>query len=271
MPWLALNGINVGAIASLGDAPKVEPRDIGDMSPAGDGSLRVTRQNRKWDFKLSTVPLKAVDAYAWEGLVIGEGETWSFDSSLYGSKGLGPNAGFNASVVAGSAKFGAGKLRVPATTGTITFNKAGYNASGAYVAFTAMVWRFEGGAWHHYIWRSDNAKWLDGVRNDAAVTTWLSVSTGSFTIANVSGAADDYDDLVILPYNIPDAWGPVFGTALEAFSALPYVHATGLMVPEQTTRRVLGACSSSVLVATPKGATTRQTDMKRLSIELKAA
>jgi len=38
------------------------------------------------------------------------------------------------------------------------------------------------------------------VRADATVTTWLSVASGTATIVNATGAAVDYDDLVLLPF-----------------------------------------------------------------------
>lgn len=270
MAWLTLNGIELAAIAHVGSPPKSPRREIGEMKEAGDGTMRITRQNRKRDLSFESVPLVRANAFAWEGLICGEGEVWSFDSSLYGSKGLGPNAGYNASIVTGGTpKFGGGHLRLPATTGTITFDNAAWNASGGYVAFTAMVWRFESGAWHHYIIRSDLAKWVDGVRNDAASTTWFSVSSGDVTLANTSGADVDYDDLVVLPYNILDAWAPIFGTALEAFSALPYLTAKGNLVPEAGSRRVLGKVNESYLVASSGG--SRQNDVRRLEVELQAA
>lgn len=268
MPWLAINGLNVGSLALVGEKPKGERRDIGDMSPAGDGSMSVTRQTRKRDLKFTTRPLTGGDAHAWESLLIGEGERWNFDANEYGSKGTGPVAG-SFSIVASAGKFGAGFLRLPATTGSMTFAAVVTNLFGGTADWTVMIWRFETGAWHHYIVRSDTAKWVDGARNDAASTTWLTVVGGNVILANASGSAVDYDDLVCLPFKIVDSWAPVFGTSTSSFSALPYLNATGNLVNEQPTRRVLGMVSETVLVASSGG--SRQADMKQLEVELKAA
>lgn len=274
MAWLALNGMNVGAIASVGDAPKGDRRDIGEMGPAGDGSMRVTRQTRKRDLKFSTVPLTGALALAWESLIVGEGETWSFDTSEYGSKGGGPAAGGVYTLGGAAAKYGAGGLRLPATTGLIRYPATLYNLAAVIQGWTVMVWRQET-PFQHYIVRSDGAKWLNGISNPISTSSWLTVNTGGVPdgvqLANTSGLAVDYDELVILPYVIPDAWAPLMYAAHAApWSALPFLNATGLVVTEQTTRRVLGTCSESILVATPKGG-VRQPDMRRLEVDLKAA
>ena len=270
MPWLALNGINVGAIAAVGDPPKSGRRDIGAKGPAGDGSLRVTRQTRKRDLSFTSVPLTSSVALAWEGLITGEGESWSFESSEYGSKGTGPAAGGVYSVPIGGGKFG-NCLRLPATTGLIQYPKTLLNSAGALMGWTVMVWRNEA-PYRHYIVRSDGAKFLNGVSSGIA-TAWLTAASAPVSdgvqLTNTGGAAVDYDDLVILPYAIPDTWAAVFGTATSAFSALPYVNATGDLVNEQATRRVLGSVEETVMRATAGG--LRLADMKKLSVELEAA
>ena len=270
MPWLALNGINVGAIAAVGDPPKGGRRDIGDTGPAGDGSLRMTRQTRKRDLGFTSVPLTSLVALAWESLITGEGEAWSFETSPYGSKGTGPAAGGVYTAPVGASKFGNG-LRLPAGTGLIQYPKTLLNSVGALMGWTVMVWRNEA-PYRHYIVRSDGAKFLDGVSSGVA-TAWLTAAAGAVPdgvqLANSGGAAVEYDDLVILPYAIPDSWAPVFGTATSAFSALPYLNATGDLVNEQATRRVLGEVTETVMRGTAGG--LRLADMRKLAVELKAA
>jgi hypothetical protein len=118
---LALNGINLGAMMSAIDAPKATTREIGDTSEAADGTTVITRLTKKIDLAFGSVPLSHADLHAWKSLISGEGEVWPFDSSLYGSKGTGPSASVGATQSAGSAKFGAGKLSLAATTGSITY------------------------------------------------------------------------------------------------------------------------------------------------------
>lgn len=262
MSVLLVNGINLGAIVALFGDPKGDRRDIGDSGEASDGTFRITRQTRKRDFNFKTIPLSDSDAYSWESLLTGEGEAWSFDVSLYGSKGLGPSSSSGASLVSSTPKFGAQNLRLAATTGTITY-AAAVNSVGTTSAWTVCVWRYESGAWHHYIVRSDGSKWYDGVQNNALSTTWLSVSSGNVTIANTTGATVDYDDLVVLPFKIIDSWAASIGTASSAFAPLPFLDVSGDLVPESSSRRVLATVKESL---TKTGAGVRHS----LEVELKA-
>lgn len=243
---LALNGINLGRfVAAEGDLGESQ-RDIGGEALAVDGSTITTRSARKLDLELKSVPLSLADAQAWRDFIAGEGETWSFDVSLYGSKGTAPIAMVGATFSAGSAKFGAAKLSVGATTGTITFPAAVNEYGSTSKGWTVGVWRFESGAWRHYVVRDDGAKWSNGVRNDATSTAWLSVITPNVTIANSTGAAVFYDDLVILPYRVPLDWPPQWYASAFAFGLLPYHVATGDFVDEAASRVVLGRVTKRV-------------------------
>lgn len=249
---LALNGINLGALMHAGEEPKEATRDIGDRTEATDGSTRVTRAARKNDLAFSSVPLTGADAHAWKCLLTGEGEAWSFDSSLYGSKGTGPSAAVNTSQSAGAAKYGAGKLEVGATTGTITYSSVTLNGWGGSTAWTVMVWRYEGAAWVHYVVRSDGAKWVDGARNDAASTTWLTVGS-DVTIANATGSPVLYDELVVLPFAVPANWPAQVVAAAVAYGALPFLLATGDLVAEKAAREVCGEVEESSFMRAAAG------------------
>lgn len=263
MALLKLNGINLGVLMAVANEPAVASRDIGGLTVAVDGTSRLTRSARKLDTSFQSVPLTLADAHAWRCFLAGEGEVWNFDAHLYGSKGTPASAITNTVQSAGSAKFGAGKLSVGATTGSVSF-LAAINSWGASSAWSVGVWRFEGGAWHHYLARSDGAKWVDGVRNDAASTTWLSVSSGTVTIANTSGSAVLYDDLVVLPFLVPVDWPAQWVAENAAFGLLPYHAATGDWVAEQATRTVLGIVETSSKMRVADG--TRE----KLDVELRA-
>lgn len=270
MSWFAINGVDTIAITGVATPPTGDRRDIGDATPAADGSVRVTRQARKRDFKFETVPLIVSDAFAWESLLIGEGEHWSFDAGspagFYGSKGLGPSSTAHSSIVTGTPKFGTDVLRLTATSGTITFPGAAKSLAGLTSKWTVSVWRYESSVWHSYIVTSSGHKWLDGTRADGTSTSWLSVSSGDVTIANTAGSAQDYDDVVILPYEILDSWGPTFGTATSAFSDLPFVFASGDNVPEAATRTMVADTISETLLKTSDSESRR-----KLSVAMKAA
>lgn len=248
MPKLRVNGINAGALIAASDEAKGARRDIGDEATAADGTLRITRQTRKRDLAFRSVPLTAADADAWEALLVGQGEVWSFDASLYGSKGLGPASNAGCAVVDGAAKFGAAKLSVPATTGSIAY-LAAINPSGDSSAWTLAFYRStdSGTSWVHYVVRSDAAKWVAGVRDDAAVTTWIGVSAGTVTISNVTAAAVWYDGLAVLAFRALDAWPAQLAAAAVAFPPLPFIDLDGDLVTEQGARRALGQVQSAAL------------------------
>lgn len=272
MTVLAVNGINVGAIIAAANEPKGERRNIGAEILAADGSWRTTRQTRKRDVKFTTIPLTKDDAFVWESFFVGEGEVWSFNTSLYGSKGLPASANVGCTIASGSPKFGAAKLIVPATTGSIAF-AAGPNLYGSFNNWMLSVWRStdSGSTWTNYIINGTSTtqlqKWVDGVRNDAATTTWLTMSsTGTATIANTSGSAVWYDDLVILPFSVPTTWPPVWGVRTTAFPSLPYLELSGDLVPEQPLRTVLGEANEATLKIAGSGGALKQ----RLEVEFKA-
>lgn len=262
---LALNGINCGALMIATEQPKETLREIGDTSEAADGTTVTTRLTKKKDLTFGSVPLSHAHAHAWQSLITGEGEAWSFDSNLYGSKGTGPNTATNTVQSAGSAKYGAGKLSVGATTGTITWAGVTVNEFGASVGWHVMVWRFEFGAWHHYQVRSDGTHWYDGVVDPMGAPGWLTVSGGgNVTIANVSGSPVLYDDLVVLPFAVLDDWPAQIYAAAVAYGAVPYLNATGDFVTEQATRVVLGRVASAGIMRTGGN------DLKTLAVELVA-
>lgn len=275
MAFLSVNKINVGGIIASSEDPKGARRNVGGEAQGSDGSTRITRQTRKRDLKLGTIPLSASDALAWESLFIGEGEVWSFDGTLYSSKGLGPSANTGCTAtVSGTMKFGIGKLNVPATTGTITFSSPAVNIyQSSDVNWTVEVWRStdSGATWTNYIVRgtgaTQSAKWVDGVRNDAATTTWMSMSSGgALTIANVSGSAVQYDDLTVLPYWVLDTWPPQLGVSTTAWPPLPYLDIRGTAITEQPARRVFGEVDETVLRTAGAAGSSRV----KLSIDLKA-
>ncbi len=254
---LSANGINLGALHAAEDG-KVEARDIGEVGIAVNGLTQVTRSARKLDHSFKTVPVTLPEAHAWRMFLTGEGEAWSFDSSLYGSKGSGPTSSALATISAGSAKFGASKLSLGATTGSIAFNGAAANEFGSSTLWTVGVWRYESGVWNHYIVRSDGAKWVNGVRNDLASTAWLIVSTGNVVLSNSGiGVATFYDDLVVLPFAILTAWAPQWYASTLPWSSSPFLTLAGDIVTEAATRTVYGIIESAEYLKAAAGVLMR--------------
>lgn len=246
MSFLTLNGIVVPvAVESAKEDP---PEEIGESSRAHGGSMRKSIITTKAGWSAETTPITTSEARALRRLLLGEGHRWSFDSNLYSSKGLGPNVGYAAAQsTSGGGKYGAGYLSVNATTGTITWAYA----TGS--EWTVFVWRFESAAWHHYAVRSDGSAWKDAVAD--SVPTWLTVSGSVVTIANTTGAAVKYDDLVVLPYQAPSSWVSSIYNAGSAFSDLWKLSAAGDFI-ERAPVSVLGSPSDARVVKTASGLRT---------------
>jgi hypothetical protein len=274
LPWIVANGLELAPLAGTSSEPKGERRDIGERDQAVDGTLRATQQTRKRDVKFTSVPLIQSDAMAWESYLTGEGHSWSFDTlGLYSSKGLPPTAITAATVVSSGSgyvpKFGGKFLLLGASTGTVSWANATLNTFGSGApGWTFSVYRFNDEAdagYVNYVFRSDGAKWVNGVRNDAYnFSAWFAVSSGHITLT-WNGGADDiaFDDMFLLPFKVLDSWPPLFAARTAAFSPLPYLDVTGGLIAEQATRRVIGSVAET-LVATASG--TRS----RLDVELKA-
>lgn len=228
MPFLTVNGIELPVST---DNARFSREEIGARERAFDGSLRSHRRATKRRIDLAIpVGADADTMHAYEGLLRGDGHVWGFETGfgLYSYKGLGPSAGFMGATQSGTGGKYGGKLTLAATTGTITF------ATGLPGKWSVMVWRFEGAAWVHYVVRSDGAKWVDGVRNDAASTGWLSASSGAVTLANSLATAFDYDDLVAVPYLVPVDWPAIVSASARAYSQLPRLECHGDGLPDSS-------------------------------------
>jgi hypothetical protein len=236
MPFLTVNGL---AASVAEDSMKETPRDIGSTETAFDGTLRKSRQSTKTDLEYETPPMSSADALAWRGLLTGKGEVWSFDSSLYGSKGLGPSASTAATVSAAQSKFGGSSLRLVGTTGTITYPVS------IPVAFTVMYWnKINAAAWKHSIFASDGSSFENGIQG-VFTHPLLTVSVASTVVLAETNAWTSYvDDLVVFPFVIPPSWAAVFGVAATAFPSLPKLTLGGDIIQESS-RTVLGDVSGT--------------------------
>jgi hypothetical protein len=265
MPWLTVNGISVAPIVAAGSAPKGPRRDIGEQAAAASGALRLTRQARKHDLEFETVPLAGADARAWEGLFAGEGHVWSFDSHVYSSKGLGPSTLGVAAVSAAQKKYGAKSLLISYNNTNTIFTGVWPSGSTA----TLMFWyALESAAFSHYVIRSDGAKWVNGVRNDAASTSFISLTATGFDLDGSEFEGRFWDDLVALPFLVPTDWPAQVYAAGAAFGSLPTLACAGDVVREGASRSMLGTANEAAMLMGGM-AGSFQRDLRRLSVELK--
>ena len=263
--FLAINGIEFPAAVQTLTEP---PRLIGSTSVADDGSAVRSEQATKLDFDFDSVPMSSADAHAWANLIRGHGHRFGFET-FYAASGLGPVAGYvGATLVTTHPKFGTKNLSLAATTGTISF------AAALGAAWSIGVWRYESAAWHHYFARSTEAGtggWYDGVWNAGLTYAWLTVASGTATIANTSGAAVEYDDLVLLPFVVPTSWPTVWGVSAVAFSDLARLNVTGDAVAEGGTRVMVGGTGTIKVLASKLEGVAFSAANRVLPIQLAAA
>lgn len=271
MAWLTINGIEVARVAAIDSSPASKRRDIGSESEASDGTTVKTRQTRKRDLTFGTKPLSGDDAFAWESLLTGAGHVWSFDSSFYSSKGLGPslNEGSLEST-SPDPVFGAGYARLGA--GEQLDYTVNYSDDVWTVAFWAENAAVDATGWHHFMTRGSGGWFIDGVLYPGLPTLPLNASLGGavFSFEGPVAGPCNIDDLVILPYLWPDDWAAQVFAAGAPFGPAPYLTAAGLLVPEAATRTMIcSSCDEAYMVANLGDGAGRQHDVRRLSVELK--
>jgi len=270
MAFLQINGIELGGEIAA-DSLSEERREIGETSAAFDGTLRKSRQSIKRDMSFSTVPMTSANALAWESLLQGLGEVWSFNTGFYGSKGKGPSSTTGLAISGSSPFHGAGKLTI--TTGnSITLASVCTGVVG-----TAIFFRKEGaGSWEHWVVLGAGNTDDDQVYKNATLEphtgslSWHSLSGGTLVLSAGAGT-DSFDDLIVLPFLVPTDWiaGLYARHILYAWRGLPALAASGDIVPEvteATARTVMGSVSMSAVKAYVDG--SFRTNAKQLSVSL---
>lgn len=215
MAFLTLNGITV----QVADGSFKKDVDVvgGGRERALSGALRSTfiANKRKWSG--ATAPLPPAEAEAWRRLLLGECDAVGWDANLYSGRGLPPAVSTGAARSSTApVKFG---LYLSVGTTPVVYNFA----LGAVWSYS--VWRNNAGAWQHYIVRSDGAKWFAGGRNDATVAPLAVDGTGNVTLP----ASQKYDELVVFPFLVPDAWAVPLFTATAPFT-YPELAAAGTSI-----------------------------------------
>ena len=198
-----------------------------------DGSYAATRRALKREWKLKTIPYSPSDALAFQNMLLGLGNHWSFDASgsvLYSDKGLLNSGGSASYTTSGpTPKFGAGCIEVgsagqvywPALTG-IDGHPAG--------AMSYVVWFWNGSAWDGYAGSYNGAAYVlykNGVLQSPGLPGFIQFNTSLFQLdgKNFAGSSQNsyFDDLVVLPYLARPADLAVWSNASQPFSALPKI------------------------------------------------
>lgn len=230
MPFLSLNNYGVDIM----DGSFTVTREvIGYRARSFSASLRENRRAEKRIFQATTSIVTPTMADALVSLIEGKGHRFSFDSDYYSSKGLGPASGGSYSRADSGGKDG-GKLT--AGSGSYIRYQVSVPVSGE---CTVFVYKYVSSSWDRYALQDAGAgQWKNGANHSASGsdsadnflslsgTTTITVDVEGKTIAGVNGASD-YDDLVILPYEPPDAMMDAFTSSSFIFPELPKIKLDG--------------------------------------------
>ncbi len=232
MPFLTVNEITVPThVRRANERLEV----VGDQARAFDGSWLETRtaEKRVWEFQ--TPILAQAEGEAWKRLLEGQGHNWTFDVDRFSDgKGLGPSVGPAVGTITGGGVFGS-FMRLAATDQIIWPTGFGDPATNDY---TILLYEDATGVQDRWAIKNIQGvvtKFLNGVSTGAA-SVFVSVdSSGDITIGDGVGAFD-IDDLVFVPFAMPDLWletGGGLDAPVRAFPNLPALEADGDFINNQ--------------------------------------
>ncbi|WP_224364205.1 hypothetical protein [Hyalangium versicolor] len=223
--YLQVNGVPLACTAS-----EYEPVRLGEVTRSFNGAPRSSVRTRKRDYRFTTGLLTLAEAELVRALVEGEGHVWNFeDYSVASSRGLVPDYVKEAYLEDGNTRYGDWKL-VLSWVGTMRWQTLLPST------WTLMGWHAQAGVdvrYTHYTLRSDGAKWSDGGRDNSRPVPFEVLFGGSVRVFSMYGGEEYLDELVALPYAVPDTWVPRLYAlhAARPFPPLPFVHAGGEGLP----------------------------------------
>lgn len=216
MSILTLNNfpIPVASFEEGDDTPHYEGRHISGkrFRDRPVGTMRV------WEVETPWVTLER--ARAIKGLVQGRGHVFPFDTStgLYSTYGATLTGVVSTALSGGAGVFGDDFLDI-AETVTVAPVLPG--------PWTIAYWYDPTSTQVHRLATSNGDEWEDQVAGSYA---WTIALNGSNQL-ELTTSESEIDDLVMLPFVIPDDWATAWDTA-EAFSLLPGLRAEGELFEE---------------------------------------
>lgn len=243
MANLTFNGITIpGASESLKEAPDFVG-DVNDRVASAEHVENYVARKRKWTCKV--IAQTAAKSVAMRRYLEGEGQSWSFDSTMYSGKGEGPASG-GGYTRSGTSGVHGGKVNV--SSGDVLEFALAYalGQPGGWVptkGWTLMVWKQlsvgdggDGSAYYHHIATGSVAVTRGSSANPASVTQYRNGVAGSYSMGNWidvasdgdvgiygksnanTSAAYDYDDLVFLPFVLDSSWVTGLYTYLASYA-----------------------------------------------------
>lgn len=265
MPFLRVNQVEFPVAV---DTYSEDVREVGEETVAYSGLRRRSRRALKRDCTFESSPMTGAEAHAWAQILMGEGQSWTFETThySYSTKGLGPSSVTGVIEYTTPAKYGSTAARLFAgETDVITYTP-GVTGGKA----TIFYWGYRG-SWARYVHDSDGRKWVDGVRNDAASTPWVTSMTGTSFTFDADATTTLIDGLHWWPFVVPDVtWAETWGSIDRNLGLSPQVELSGDVIEEVAGYRfALCSVRSVALQAHYGGSWT--TDLRKLIVEAREA
>lgn len=233
MAHLSIHGIPVECSSS-----DWEPIGLGEITRSLNGAPRSTKraQPEKRDHRFTTDVggLLLEEAELLRALIRGDGHHLSFDEDMSTSRTLLPYS-VSATTVEPSYDTGKHGLDLFAEAGSQVRWAVGYTEW-----HTLLFWRYVSSEWRHYVVRRRNLTtslvdvWEDGIQTDVDPEVVKVEGSADGDLVIDCNAGDELlDDLVALPFRVPDSWPPLMYAFHDAnpWGALPLVKASGPGVP----------------------------------------
>lgn len=217
--FLTLNGIPVPV---LDGSAHVSVDELGEASRAVDGSLLIGRRNLKTKLDFDVVHQDAATALAFRDLILGRGNVWSFDSSLYSAKGVPVTMVGSYTLYTMFKKYGTGSLQVQIGTSADFADGPDYTAQ----PWSISWWDSGGGAWDHYVENSANQQYKNGSLTGAR--TYCTPSSTKVRWTNPYAGTRWVDDVWLAPYLFPSTWPAKIQALGAAVGSAARVRAAGL-------------------------------------------
>ncbi len=219
MAYLTINGMEPRAADIMEDEDGVIEDGRGVT-----GRAFHDRQALKRRFSLALVPQLFAHADAWRRLLEGRGHTFSFDSTLFSAKGLGPLTGNEAIITTNAdgvvSKYGTSYCDTQAAA--LEYSLIGYQS------WTFSVWAWNGTAWELRQQTSDGVQLLGGVEGSYA---WDYAPSGLGTTSSphifTLPPGGKFDGLVILPFALPSDLLVQWSSYTLPWPALPHLYLSG--------------------------------------------
>jgi hypothetical protein len=226
--FLRINGIT----ASVADgSAKRGRKPIGEVGEAvsGAGYKDVRTYKGRWSGAL--VLAAAADALAWERLLCGDHDTWSFEGTagVYSAKGVPLVLGGSVALSSAQYRFGSWSVAIPSTkTVEIDYGTQPPWWDPSVSPWTVGWWQREGSTWFHYLECSDGTRYRNGA--SSGHTAFWTSSSPKLSYMQSSGGTYYLDDLVVLPFVVPVTWPAEMYAFAAALPDAPRLRADGLLI-----------------------------------------